>query len=115
MALPAAGKGEPASAKAPVTSSTHCKLPSCQSTQQPEPLGQALAQKLQHRRWHARIVPGVRVAVEMGRDGERRHVLHCCRFRMPGSRRLLPKKTTVGVVEMLAVLVAVPGTQTPPL
>ena len=45
MALPAAGKGEPASANAPVTSKTHCRLPSCQSIQQPEPPGQALAQK----------------------------------------------------------------------
>src|SRR5215471_18523761 len=45
MALPTAGKGDPASAKAPVTSSTHCRLPSCQSVQQPEPLEQTLAQK----------------------------------------------------------------------
>lgn len=46
MALPATGKGDPASAKAPVTSKTHCRFPSCQSIQQPEPRGQTLAQKL---------------------------------------------------------------------
>ena len=48
-------------------------FPSCQSTQQPEPLGQALAQNCSTGCWHAGIVPGVRVAVEMGRDGERCH------------------------------------------
>ena len=115
MALPAAGKGEPASAKAPVTSSTHCRLPFLPIYPAARPTGTGTSPELQHRLWHARIVPGIRVAVEMGRDGERRlcyaAAVSGCRVAGDSSRR----RRRCGRCEMLAVLVAVPGTQTPPL